>query len=77
MVTKGADGGGRDGLGAWDWHIHTMVYGIRNGDLLYSTMNSTQYSVRIYMGKESEKIGCACVCVSESPCCTAEITTSL
>ena len=26
-----------------------------NGDLLYSTRNSTQYSIITYMGKESEK----------------------
>ena len=33
------------------WYMEWMV----NGDLLYSTVNSTQYSVIIYMGKESEK----------------------
>ena len=30
---------------------------IANKDLLYSTGNSTQYSVITYMGKESEKNG--------------------
>ena len=30
--------------------MHTEVYEF-NGDLLYSTENSTQYSVIIYMGK--------------------------
>ena len=24
MVTQGT--GGRDGLGVWDWHMHTEVY---------------------------------------------------
>ena len=48
MVTKGARGG-RDKLGDWDWHIHTTIYKI-NKDLLYSTGNSTQYSVMTYMG---------------------------
>ena len=28
---------------------------LANRDLLYSTVNSTQYSVIIYVGKESEK----------------------
>ena len=27
MVTKG-DRRGRDGLGVWDWHMHTEVYGM-------------------------------------------------
>ena len=54
--------------------------------LLYSTGNSTQYSVMAYMGKESKKewiyicvcvYGCVCVCITDSQCCTAEATTSL
>ena len=29
MVTKGDRlGGGEDGLGVWDWHMHTEVYGM-------------------------------------------------
>ena len=28
MVTKGDKWGGRDGLGLWDWHMHTEIYGI-------------------------------------------------
>ena len=37
--------------------IHTRLYikQITNKDLLYSTGNSTQYSVMAYMGKESKK----------------------
>ena len=37
--------------------IYTLLYmeWIVNRDLLYSTGNSTQYSVITYMGKESEK----------------------
>ena len=28
-IRKGTGGGGgRDGLGAWDWHMHTEVYGM-------------------------------------------------
>ena len=38
-------------------HIYILLYvkQILNKDLLYSTGNSTQYSVITYMGKESEK----------------------
>ena len=36
----------------WVWN---EVMHLANWDLLYSTGNSTQYSVIIYMGKESEK----------------------
>ena len=38
-------------------NIHTLLYikQIINKDLLYSTGNSTQYSVITYMGKEYEK----------------------
>ena len=46
---------GSDKLGVWDWHIPTTIYKIDNKDLLYSTGNSTQYSVMTYMGKESKK----------------------
>ena len=54
---KGTGGGGRDRLGVWDWHMHTVVYAITGHilDLRYSIGNSTQYSVIICMGKESEK----------------------
>ena len=48
-------GGGMDwwfGIGIWtQLYMKWMV----TGDLLYSTGNSTQYSVITYMGKESEK----------------------
>ena len=27
-LPKGTGGGGRDGLGVWDWHMHTEVYGM-------------------------------------------------
>ena len=57
MVTRGWGWGGRDKLEGWDWYIHTLLYikYIANKDLLYSTGNSTQYSVMAYMGKESKK----------------------
>ena len=46
----------RDESGDWDGHIHTTTHKIGNyKDLLYSTGNSSQYSVMTYMGKESKK----------------------
>ena len=47
--------------GGINWEIGTDIYTllyikqITNKDLLYSTGNSTQYSVMAYMGKESKK----------------------
>ena len=54
---------GKDGLGVWGLaYAHCSIW---NGwpvrDLLYSTENSTQYSVIICMRKESEKEW-MCVC---------------
>ena len=49
MVAGGMDLG-------WHWHMQPVVYGMPGQwDLLYSPGNSIQYSVIIYMGKESEK----------------------
>ena len=41
--------GGKEGwIGGWDWHMHTERYTewMVKGDLLDSTGNSTQYSIR-------------------------------
>ena len=55
--------GGRDGLEVWDWHVHNYVYGmIGQQGPAYSTENSTQYSVIVYVGKESDR-GWICVYV--------------
>ena len=35
--------------------LHSTIYKTDNKDLLYSTGNSTQYSVMVYMGKEPKK----------------------
>ena len=43
-----------------------------NKNLLYSTGNSTQYSVMTYMAKESKKRVAICICITDSLCCTAE-----
>ena len=53
------------------WYTKWMV----NRDLLYSTKNSTQYSVMTCMGKESEKEWITCVCIIESLGYTGEIKT--
>ena len=47
--------------GGINWEIEVDIYTLlymkqmTNKDLLYSTGNSTQYSVKAYMGKESKK----------------------
>ena len=55
LVTRG-ERGGRD---KWEIgiDIYTLLYikQITNKGLLYSTGNSTQYSVMTYMGKDSKK----------------------
>ena len=47
----------RDKSGAWDEHANTLLYlrQITNKDLLFSTGNSAQSCVMIYMRKESQK----------------------
>lgn len=40
---------------------------ITDGDLLFSQGNSTLYSVMAYMGGESKKRVCVCICVADSP----------
>ena len=48
--------GAKGKSGIWDWHIHTTTYKTDHQQgLVLSTENSTQYSVRIYVGKEYEK----------------------
>ena len=49
----------KEGRGGINWEfgidVYTLLYitHITNKDLLYSTGNSTEYSVMTYMGKES------------------------
>ena len=48
---------GEGWIGGLELHMHTAVMELlTNGDLLYSTGNSSQYSVIIYMGKGSENV---------------------
>ena len=64
--------------------LYIYIKQINNKDLLYSTENSTQYSVMAYMEKESKKGVCVCVCVcvsvcvhTDSLCCISETNTTL
>ena len=71
--------------GGWgiNWETGNDTYAllyikqITNKDQLYSTGNSTQYSVMAYMGKESKKRVDGCICITESLCCTPETNTTL
>ena len=47
----------RNKMGDCDSYVYTTIYKIDNKDLLYSTGNSTQHSVMIYMGKDLKKSG--------------------
>ena len=55
--TRGEEGWGEGIVREFGTDMYTLLYikYINNKDLLYSTGNSTQYSVITYMGKESEK----------------------
>ena len=54
VVTVGGGRGWRDKNWAIGIDMHSAMHTI-NKDLLYSTGNSTQYSVTTYMGKEAKK----------------------
>ena len=58
MVTKqdSCQGGGVNGLGIWDWHRHTEVYGMtgQQGPTAWHR-ELYQYSLIIYVGKEFER----------------------
>ena len=65
-----------DVLGVWVWHMHTAVNGMigQSGPAVWHRP-STQYSVIICMGKESEKKTEVYMYITESLCCIAEIIT--
>ena len=75
MVTKG-ERVGRDKLGVWDQQIQNTTYKINNKVLLYSTGNYIQYLVINHNGKEYLKKN-VYIAITESLCCTAEISTTL
>ena len=64
-------------MGDWNLYLYTTMHKIVNKDLLYSTGNSTHYSIMTHMGKESKKRIDICVCITDSLCCTAETNTTL
>ena len=77
MVTKGERGEGIN----WEIgvDIYTLLYikYITNKKLLYSTGNSTQYSVMTYTETESKKEWVYVLCITDSLCRTAETNTKL
>ena len=78
-LPKGTGEGVREGLRVWDWHMYTEVYGMtgQQGSAVLQGKYSTQYSMIIYLGKESEKEWMLCTCITASLCCTAEIIVTL
>ena len=76
-LPKYTGGGGRDGLGVWDWHMHTKVYGtIGQQGPAVQQREPSQYSVIMYVGKESEGMD-MCIYMTESLHCREEIITAL
>ena len=79
--------GWEDKSGASDYHKHTTIYKIDNQQyLLYSTGNSTQYSLITYMRKETKKewiniyiyiYTYIYIYITESLCSTPETNTTL
>ena len=60
---------GRDKSGAWGGHTHPTIYktDYQQGPI-YSTRNTTQYSVIMYMRKESERRINRPICITDSLC---------
>ena len=56
---------------------HYYIKQVTNKNLLYSTGNSTQYSVMAYMGKESKERVDTYVCITDSLSYTPETNTIL
>ena len=81
LLPRGKEDGGIN----WEIgiYIYTLLYikWITNKGLLYSTGNSTQYSVMTYMGKNlKKKNGYMCVYIkyiTKSLCCPPENNTAL
>ena len=71
--------GRRDKLGDWDEHMHTMIDSQQIGnqqidnqkDILYSTEDSTQYSVMTYWERNLKKKRVD-ICITDSLSCIAE-----
>ena len=73
------------GKGGMNWDNEIDFYAvwilcikyITNEKLQYSTRNSTQCSLVIYMGRKSKKERIICICLTDSLCHTAEMNTTL
>ena len=76
-VIGGKAGGGINGETGIDMYTLLCIKQRTNKDLLYSTGNSTQYSVMTYMGKASKNRVDICICITDSLCCVAETDTTL
>ena len=79
MATKGERGKGWVGINQKAGiNIHTLLYIKQktNKDLLYSTVNYTQYFVITYMGKEPENKWIY-IYITDSLCCTPEANRTL
>ena len=67
--------GGKEGLRVWDQQMQTIIHRMdKQQGPTYSTGNDIQYPVRNHNGKEYDK---EYPRITESPCCTAEINTTL
>ena len=79
MVTKGVRlAGGRKGLGVWDWHVHTAVYGMI-GQWGPAVQHREFYPISCdsLRAKSIWKKTDVYTCITESLCCTADIVTTL
>ena len=77
MFTRGERRGGiRWEIGIDRYTLQYIKY-ITIKDLLYSTGNSTHYSVMTYREEESEKRVDICTCITDSLCYTAETNAKL
>ena len=80
QINYGYQGGRGEGINCEigiDRYTLLYIKEITNKNRLYSTGNSTQYSVMTYMGKESKKRVDTCICITDSLRCTAETNTTL
>ena len=66
------------GLEIWDWHIHTIVYGMNGqwGPAVQHRGFSSIFCDNLQGKKIWERMN-MCTCITESLCCTVEINTLL
>ena len=78
MVTR-RDGCGEGIVRKFGMDTYTLLYlkWITNKDLLYSTGNSAQCYVAVWMGGEFSGRMNMCICLAESLCCERKIVMAL